>query len=215
MYGRTAKCGDDSHFNDSPLLPGWQESGGNSVLIDGFPIEGDLGLSTRDNDSCFVDTVHGFPTLRAPTLVRVTGILALDCGHGWTHPCYEDDPTNQNQEIHPVLAIDIIDATALENLTGAWADQYGLTYYIRHLNSEIWWLATSPALDDRLAIAFQGTISADGRQIQGTSIFLPFGTDFQAGAHYPQPFSCLVDPGRLMLLFSDQSVFLRKLYDRS
>lgn len=213
MYGRTAECGDDDHFNDPPLLPGWQESGGGGVLVNGSPMAGDLGLAPLDSNTCVVQAIRGLP-LRPSAAVRVTGVLALDCGHGIEHDCNEDDATYQNQEIHPVLALDIINATGRDDLSGAWADHSGLTFYVRQIGSDIWWLAVSPALNEAHAAVFQGTIADDRRHISGTLMSLPLGTDFHVGANAPQPFSCVVDAGRLQMLAADQSVFLRKLYDR-
>ncbi|MFN8475243.1 MAG: choice-of-anchor D domain-containing protein [Anaerolineae bacterium] len=213
MYGRTAECGDDDHFNDPPLLPGWQEGGGNGVLVNGTPIAGDLGLAPRDGSSSLVQAIRGLPIGEA-TAVRVTGVLALDCGHGIEHDCNEDDASYQNQEIHPVLAVDIINATGRDDLSGVWADTSGLTVYVRQSGSDIWWLAASPALNDSRAAVFQGTLAADHRHISGTLASIPLGTDFQVGGNAPQALSCVVDAGRLQMLASDQSVFLRKLYDR-
>jgi hypothetical protein len=230
MYGRTATAGDDTHYEDPPLLPGWHEVGGSSVLINGRPIDGLLAAEHEptdpapDDHSLFVDGIGELETydIQGVRRLRITGILALDCGHAdWWNPgtygknCDEEAADTQNQEIHPVLAIDIINATPRENLTGAWADAAnGLTYYIRHIGSEIWWLATSPALDYRVATVFQGTISADGLNVQGTFSSIPLGTDFDSSADYPLAFSCLVDGGRVNLLNLDHSTFLTKLYDR-
>jgi hypothetical protein len=90
--------------------------------------------------------------------------LIVDCGHGdfWNiftftdpkHPCYDDggnddDSDVQNQEIHPISAIDIINypfrpedslASARQNLTGAWGGSDGSTYYLRQIGNTIWWL---------------------------------------------------------------------------
>jgi SdrD B-like domain len=95
------------------------------------------------------------------TYVRLTGALVLDCGHfsysldDWGHTCDDDtdesDQTSngQNQEIHPIYSIDVInepfrpeDGTELArtNLTGAWGGIDGSTYYIRQVGNTIWWL---------------------------------------------------------------------------
>jgi hypothetical protein len=95
------------------------------------------------------------------TYVRVTGALVLDCGHfsesldDWGHTCDDDtdDPdqvTNgQNQEIHPIYSIDVINypfrpeditVPARINLTGTWGGSDGSTYYIRQVGNTIWWL---------------------------------------------------------------------------
>jgi len=109
---------------------------------------------------------NGFPG----TYVRVTGALVLDCGHSTIfppeiHPCYDEltdpgnpsDPLyivsaarvadNQNQEIHPIYSLDIInypfrpeDANVVNrpNLTGTWAGSDGSTYYVRQIVNTIW-----------------------------------------------------------------------------
>ena len=96
------------------------------------------------------------------TYVRVTGALVLDCGHLPEHgyPCFDgndgnpddessDVSTHQNQEIHPVYSIDVINSPfrpedialpARKNLTGAWGGSDGSTYYVRQIGNTIWWL---------------------------------------------------------------------------
>jgi hypothetical protein len=97
----------------------------------------------------------------AGTYVRLTGALVLDCGHfsysldDWGHTCDDDldDPDqvsgNQNQEIHPIYSIDVINypfrpedatVTARSNLTGTWGGSDGSTYYLRQIGNTIWWL---------------------------------------------------------------------------
>ena len=214
MYGKTAGIDDDSsRYDDPPLLPGWQESAGNGVLINGLPIGGLLNVEldiNKDDDekySFHVNRINQIDTynIEGQTLVRVTGILVNDFGH---------DP---NPEIHPLLALDVVKATSQENLTGVWADLYGLTYYIRHAGQEIWWLAMSPPLDNRWAYAFYGTISSDGRQITGTLVNLPLGTNFQGSQGVfnipPRSHRVLVDQDRLTIELPD-GTFLLKLYDR-
>lgn len=95
------------------------------------------------------------------TYVRVTGALVLDCGHfslsltNFGHTCSDDTDVpgqtgdNQNQEIHPIYSIDVINypfrpedsiVAARPNLTGAWGGSDGSTYYIRQIANTIWWL---------------------------------------------------------------------------
>lgn len=93
------------------------------------------------------------------TYVRVTGALILDCGHFVIpsgYPCFDDLPqifpdsvsTHQNQEIHPVYSVDIINwpfrpedtDNARSSLTGAWGGNDGSTYYIRQIGNTIWWI---------------------------------------------------------------------------
>jgi hypothetical protein len=44
MFGRNASCSQPGSFNSPALLPGWQEMGGDSVLINGRPLNGALEL---------------------------------------------------------------------------------------------------------------------------------------------------------------------------
>lgn len=105
----------------------------------------------------------------AGTYMRVTGTLILDCGHfidnlsssfpflPLGNTCFDDNPdsdpgfvsANQNQEIHPIYSIDIINSPfrpedlyvdARRNLTGAWGGSDGSTYYVRQIGNTIWWL---------------------------------------------------------------------------
>jgi hypothetical protein len=152
------------------LLPGWADTSSNSVLINGRPVNGSVpspsptssckfiqpcpyeypagnkGLLFRDHKimGSLGGSSSGGPANQ--TYVRVTGTLVLDCGHS---PGGCDD--DQNQEIHPVYSIDVIehpfrpeDSTlrARPSLTGTWggiAD--GSTYYLRHIGNRIWGLA--------------------------------------------------------------------------
>ena len=181
------------------LLPGWADADGNSVLVNGRPING-FKLSPTPPPYC--DFVQPCPYLDAPdpetllknglfvskagialgnllesaygdgkippgegggTYLRVTGTLILDCGHFVDlrgHTCFDGDnnnpdddandvSTHQNQEIHPVYSIDIINypfrpedlaVDARRNLTGAWGGSDGSTYYVRQIGNTIWWL---------------------------------------------------------------------------
>ena len=192
MFGRY-------NASTTPLLPGWAEADGNSVLVNGRPING--FKQTQNPPPYCGDFVQPCPYLDAPdpatllqnglfvsaagialgnllesaygdgkvppgdgagTYLRVTGALILDCGHGYpSYPCFdgdndnpdndsEDVSTHQNQEIHPVYSIDIINypfrpeditVDARKNLTGAWgAARDGSTYYVRQIGNTIWWL---------------------------------------------------------------------------
>src|SRR5262249_10329144 len=124
MYGKLGLC--DDGFTIS-LLPGWADTGSNSVLINGRPINGSVPLANANpNQPCtfiqrcpFVDSSQqlnngiqlGKLLLSAKglgTFVRITGTLILDCGHGLSSPCYDDSgdmPSvrgHLNQEIHPI-----------------------------------------------------------------------------------------------------------------
>jgi hypothetical protein len=167
MYGRSGEC---SRFGVSPKnggpseLPGWADLGSNSVLVNGRPINGALARKATA-PSC--DFVQPCPLPSGPlgidlgsllfirdAYVRITGALVLDCGRG-THDC-ADDPDElddaaalQNQELHPIYSIDLINypfrpqdilAVARPNLTGAWSGSDGSTYYVRQIGNTIWWM---------------------------------------------------------------------------
>jgi hypothetical protein len=171
MYGRQGNCHDGF---GAALLPGWADRAANSVLINGRPINGaDPVPNPRPNQPClyiqpcpFVDPSqelnNGIQLQRLllsaigeGTYVRITGVLILDCGHGLTSPCFDEMDNmpelrgNQNQEIHPIYSIDVInypfrpedaDTVARQNLTGTWAGLDGSTYYLRQVGSKVWWL---------------------------------------------------------------------------
>jgi hypothetical protein len=122
MYGGTTECGDDA--TPSFLLPGWQQAGAAGVLFNGIPIAGQMELIDHTQTSSQVVSILG-RQIQFDTRVRVTGILALDCGHGILRNCDEDDADTQNQEIHPVYALDFVQNFQLPrpfaSLTGVWA----------------------------------------------------------------------------------------------
>ena len=95
------------------------------------------------------------------TYLRVTGALVLDCGHGISNACYDDDPDeigdHSNQEIHPIYSIDVINfpyrpedinIPGRADLSGTYGGSDGSTYYLRQtggtnihqLGRTIWWL---------------------------------------------------------------------------
>lgn len=192
MYGWAYPC--DLFFqtcSPNSLLPGWADTNGNSILINGEPMNGSvagsdcngftepcpfLGGATSTNylvtpigielkklllsqygggNTQNVDSA-GNVSDSAGAYVRITGNLVVDCGHGATHPCFDetDDPDgvaeNQNQEIHPIYSIDVINKpyrpedfaiAGRANYTGAWGGSDGSTYYIRQVGNTVWWLS--------------------------------------------------------------------------
>jgi hypothetical protein len=96
------------------------------------------------------------------TYLRVTGALVLDCGHGISNACYDDDPDeigdHSNQEIHPIYSIDVINSPyrpedinipGRTDLSGTYGGSDGSTYYLRQTGGTnihqpgrtIWWLS--------------------------------------------------------------------------
>jgi hypothetical protein len=190
MYGKAGTCDTifgcsyDDNFGDASLLPGWADLNGNSILINGRPVNGSsVGtdcnvfiqpcphLGGADSTNYLVSPIgiqlqklllsqYGGGSVsdaydNAGAYVRVTGALVVDCGHGITHPCYDDtsDPNdiaeNQNQEIHPIYSIEVINypfrpedssVSARLNLTGTYGGNDGSTYFVRQIGNTIWWL---------------------------------------------------------------------------
>src|SRR5262249_3513102 len=178
MRGKAGTCDslEDRTFGFASLLPGWGDLFSASVLVNGRPINGNLA-SPQPTDTCaFIQPCPRFDPLGIQignlslidgTYLRITGTLVLDCGHLFKfpncdqffpgHPCFDDDPDNkaacvrshQNQEIHPIYSIDVINfpfrpedilVDARKNLTGAWGGSDGSTYYVRQIGNTIWWL---------------------------------------------------------------------------
>jgi len=126
-------------------FPGWAERApGSSVLFNGRRIHvivpaGSGGPPSPPN---FVTELSfGDP-------VRVTGALVFDTGHD-----------GDKLEIHPVYAIDKITATFSANLSGAWADDVGNTFYLRHdpADNSVWYAAISPLGWGGYGQVFHGT----------------------------------------------------------
>jgi hypothetical protein len=147
MFGRSADCGDDDAETSPALFPGWAEQAGSSVLFNGNPI------------SIVIPPLFGAPDPPEPSffteisfndLVRVTGALVFDHGHG--------DDSARKLEIHPVYSIDKRTAT-FAGLSGAWADDVGNTYYLRHdpMDNTVWFAGLSPLSSAAFAQVFRGT----------------------------------------------------------
>jgi len=179
MYGGTTECGDDGPT--SFLLPGWQQSGSRSVVFNGVPIAGHMDL-TDGPSSARVNAILGTP-IAFGSRVRVTGNLVLDCGHGWTRPCDEDDAGTQNQEIHPIYALDVVQNFNLPRqqalLTGPWANDDAGTYYLRQIGNTVWWLGMSVDEGRTFANVFRGTLQ--NNQISGNWADVPLGATENSG----------------------------------
>ena len=164
MYGRqNAQCG----AGDPVFLPGWAESGANSALVNGTPIN--AGVTPGPPV-----TIQGDPfPVNVGRRVRITGPLVLDCGHSGCHETDNDpdDLDTKNLEIHPVYSIDVLQDFTLPraanlDLTGAWAATDVGTYYVRQIGNTIWWLGLSSDQGLTFANVFQGTL-------QGPPIIVP------------------------------------------
>ena len=188
MFGR--ENGEDE-CDDPPsiLLPGWFEEAGNSVLVNGRPINGAISQATdhRPNDCIdppYLDVIFNLGPdlkqvveLRPCDVARVTGVVADDAGHeGGTAP-----------EIHPVYAIDVVQdfgepqrlTNPHVNLTGAWHGNDVATYYVRQIDQTIWWLGLSHDEGRLFANVFRGVLS--GQIIEGAWVDVPMGTEGALG----------------------------------
>jgi hypothetical protein len=181
MFGRDVPAQDWRYFNPNvpPLLPGWQEVAGDSVLLNGRPIEGQLDLQPSS-----VAFFLG-PTPELCSRVRVAGVMVYDHGHWHGNP--------RKLEIHPVFSIDVLTGTAKSDLSGVWGADNGDTYYVHRVGDHIWWLGLGPYRDRRTAAVFHGTLKAStftGRWVQ-----TPFGYGGGTGEA-----SFTVDPGLLTIV---------------
>ena len=189
MFGRPTG-GDNCHSEDRPLQPGWNENGADSVLLNGRPIEGQV-------QSGNVPAILGH-SMAINAQVRLSGALVLDCGHSswWPpelNPCYEENADQQNVEIHPVYAVDVLQDWTLprpnSNLTGAWAASDAGTYYVRQVGNTIWWLGMSPDQGITFANVFKGTIQ--GNTITGDWVDVPLGAYLNKGQLNLRGTSCV------------------------
>lgn len=202
MFGRGASCGDVALYNESPALPGWQEQNGNSVLLNGRPINGHVvsGDNVPGQNEFYGQTLVDpkYEIVAGKTLLRVTGVVVLDCGHydfpDFT-PCYDENKAialaKFNQEIHPVYAIDIVNATSSDDLSGTWSDDEGRTFYLRQFgDNTLWGLGMSPfgwfpgrvwLGDLSFARVFQGTIQPD-QSVTVHWVDLPTGGGYNTGS---------------------------------
>jgi hypothetical protein len=169
MYGRATGC-DDGAEGSAPLLPGWAESAGSGVLFNGGPIR---VITVRPGDepvkSFLTELSYGDP-------VRVTGVVVFDLGHqdwNWFPPGY--DPYSK-LEIHPVYSVDRIASTFSNDLSGAWADDIGNTYYLRHdlTDNTVWYAGISPLGSEAFGQVFHGIFRPAPRVLGDSAV--PPGT---------------------------------------
>ena len=217
MFARNASCSQPDSYDGPALLPGWQEMGGDSVLINRRPLNGALQTQPDPGHSPppLQVTVIGGKTIRILDTVRVTGALVLDCGHTTGigtlfDRCQASNASYANQEIHPVYAIDVIDATSQDNLSGVWGDNYGMTYYVSQVGDTVWWFGMGPFRNGSLAQVFQGV--ATNGTIAGSWQDVPLATGVSG-----EPLELAIDAGRMLLTpISSASLSGRrwmKLYD--
>jgi hypothetical protein len=148
MFGRSADCGDQGAETALPCFPGWAErTAGSAVIFNGKPIHVVVpppGGGPPGEPDFLTGLSFGDP-------VRVTGALAFDTGDRAGNP--------GKLEIHPVYAIEKITATFARDLSGAWADDAGNTYYLRHdpTDDSVWYAAISPLGGGAFGQVFRGS----------------------------------------------------------
>jgi hypothetical protein len=164
MFGRSADCGDQGAETALPCFPGWAERTiGSTVTFNGKPIHvvvPPLMGGPPGKPNFLAELSFGDP-------VRVTGALAFDLGHGSGNP--------GKLEIHPVYAVEKITATFARDLSGAWGDDAGNTYYLRHdlTDDTVWYAAVSPLGGAAFGQVFHGNFLPD--HVVGEVVALDFG----------------------------------------
>jgi hypothetical protein len=147
-----------SSFRD--ILPGWAQLEGNSILVNGRPVNGNIGIGApipRDNPDVEreLTSLGGLDLPPDRTYIRVTGVLAIDCGHFacndlfcadqcWDDPDEDDELEQNNVEIHPVYAVDLINATRTADLSGTWGADNGDTIYLHQVGQIVMGLRLPP-----------------------------------------------------------------------
>lgn len=189
MYGRQNSA-EDCAGPAIQGVPGWFETGGDCVLVNGRPLS-ELEVETVSTAPggkaseviCFhlagpgKEVVELKPGARA----RVTGVVAVDAGHHEWDPPFGEKVVPSAPEIHPVYAIDIAQdfrrrlPTSDVNLSGVWHGSDMATYYVRQLGTSVWWLGLSRDQGRTNANVFHGTMS--GQTIQGQWVDIPIGTE--------------------------------------
>jgi hypothetical protein len=146
MFGRSADCGDQGAETALPCFPGWAErTVGSTVTFNGKPIRvvvPPLTGGAPGEPNFLAELSFGDP-------VRVTGALAFGTG----------DANLGKLEIHPVYAVDKLTATFARDLSGAWADDVGNTYYLRHelADDTVWYAAVCPLGRGAFGQVFRGS----------------------------------------------------------
>lgn len=185
MYGRQNSA---EHCADPPIrgVPGWFETGGDCVLINGRPISEievvPISTPPGGKASEFLRFHLAGPgnqvvDLKPGRRARVTGVVAVDAGHhDWTGSVIATAP-----EVHPVYAIEIAEdftvrkPTANVNLSGVWHGSDAATYYIRQIGTTVWWLGLSRDQGRTHASVFHGTIANE--TIRGEWVDVPVGAE--------------------------------------
>jgi hypothetical protein len=160
MFGRSADCGDQGAETALPCFPGWAErAAGSAVTFNGKPIHvvvPSLTGGPPGEGNFLAELSFGDP-------VRVTGALVLGAGNPG------------RLKIHPVYAVEKITATFARDLSGAWADEAGNTYYLSHdlIDDSVWYAAVSPLGGRAFGQVFRGSLLSG--QVTGEVVAVDFG----------------------------------------
>ncbi len=167
-------------------FPGWEAQAGDSILINGKPVNGNIGSGESVTDKSVERTITSIGDLKLPpdgSYVRVTGVLVLDCGHAHVdsngvydlRPCFDEadddfDMAQENQEIHPVFSIDVINATPSTDFSGAWGADNGDTIYLHQVGQTVMGLrlpalGTGNAVTVLTGVRRNGELRGEWRQV--------------------------------------------------
>ena len=187
--------------------------GGDSVLINGRPLNGAIETAP--------DPGHTPPPLQVTSIggkaigvsdrVRVTGVLALDCGHGFRDGSVPGEQPQLQQSGDPSR---LRHRPHRRDLAGKSDRRLGrqLRHDLlrRQVGDTVWWFGMGPFRNDALAQVFQGV--ATNGTIAGSWQDVPLAT-----ASSGEPLELAIDPGRMLLTpISSASLSGRrwmKLYD--
>jgi hypothetical protein len=207
MYSRNANSDNCAGNVLLRWLPSWAESGPNSVLLNGRPLDGrnpsnvvitEVPSSGEQSKNCN----HG--NTSHDSTVGILGIFNSDKFACWvdslggkairpgavvriTGVLAKDDHTGFDTpgiEIHPAYTIEVVDPIRTGVLTGAWeADDEGV-YYFRQIprpsgGNELWWLGLSSDRGLRFTNVFHGVYA--GGVISGGWVDVPLGDARGAG----------------------------------
>jgi hypothetical protein len=170
MFGRSADCGDQGAETALPCFPGWAERvAGSAVTFNGKPVHvvvPPLTGSPPAAPNFLAELSFGDP-------VRVTGVLVSGLG---------GNPGRL--EIHPVYAVEKITATFTGDLSGAWADDVGNTYYLRHdlTDDTVWYAAISPLGRAGFGQVFRGRLLPGHVVGEAVALDLGYGSAPPSGA---------------------------------
>jgi hypothetical protein len=169
MFGRSADRGDQGAETALPCFPGWAERAvGSAVTCNGKPVHVIIPPLTGP---------PGAPDFLAELSfddpVRVTGALVFGLGSN-----------TGRLEIHPVYAVEKITATFTRDLSGAWADDVGNTYYLRHdlTDDTVWYAAISPLGGGGFGQVFRGRLLPGHVVGEAVALDLGYGSASPSGA---------------------------------